>query len=105
MSSKWVAKQAVYIPLVSKFLQTDFVHTQDEISWDLSTHGAMLVGIVVGSDKTVASVATGHQEFHPVYVGPGNVDNPTWQAHGIRFLPCAFLLIPKGIFLNFSSIC
>ena len=61
-----------YIPLVSKFLQTDFVCTQDEISWDLSTHGAMLVGIVAGSDKTVASVATGHQEFHPVYVGPGN---------------------------------
>jgi Plavaka transposase len=78
MSSEWVAKQIVYIPLVSKSLQTDFVHTQDEISWDPSTHGVMLVGIIAGSNKTVASVAMGHQEFHPVYVGPGNVNNPTW---------------------------
>ena len=37
----------------------------------------MLVPIVAGSDKTTVSVATGHQEFHPVYAGPGNVDNVT----------------------------
>jgi Plavaka transposase len=35
----------------------------------------MLVSIIAGSNKTVASVATGHQEFHPVYVGPSNIDN------------------------------
>ena len=58
----------------------------------------MFVGVVSGSDKTVASVATGHQEFHPLYVGPGNVDNPTRRAHGISILPCAFLPIPKGTF-------
>lgn len=57
----------------------------------------MFVSIVSGSDKTVASVATGHQEFHPLYVGPGNVDNPTRRAHGIGILPCAFLPIPKGM--------
>ena len=56
----------------------------------------MLVTVIAGSDKTVASVATGHQEFHPLYVGPGNVDNPTRRAHGNGFLPCAFLPIPKG---------
>jgi hypothetical protein len=64
----------------------------------------MLVGVISGSDKTVASVATGHQEFHPVYIGPGNVGNSTRRAHGIGFLPCAFLPIPKGILLDFSSI-
>ena len=68
------------------------------ISKDPATHGAMFVGIVSGSDKTVASVATGHQEFHPLYVGPGNVDNPTRRAHGISILPCAFLPILKGKF-------
>jgi hypothetical protein len=57
----------------------------------------MLVSVIAGSDKTVASVATGHQEFHLVYVGPSNIDNPTCCAHGIGFLPCAFLPIPKGI--------
>ena len=58
----------------------------------------MFVGIVSRSDKTVASVATGHQEFHPLYVGPGNIDNATRRAHGIGILPCAFLPIPKGMF-------
>jgi hypothetical protein len=60
----------------------------------------MFVCVVNGSDKTVASVATGHQEFHPVYVGPGNIDNPTRRAHGNGILPCAFLPIPKGTILG-----
>jgi Plavaka transposase len=64
----------------------------------------MFVGIVAGSDKTVASVATGHQEFHPLYVGPGNVDNPTRRAHGAGLMPCAFLPIPKGFFFLSSTI-
>jgi Plavaka transposase len=64
----------------------------------------MLVSIVSGSDKTVASVATGHQEFHPLYLGPGNVDNPTCQAHGIGLLPCAFLPIPKGTLFRSLSL-
>ena len=59
----------------------------------------MFVSIVAGSDKTVASVATGQQEFHPLYIGPGNIDNPTRRAHGIGIMPCAFLPIPKGIVL------
>jgi len=71
---------------------------QNEISKDLKTHGAMFVSIFSGSDKTVASVATGQQEFHPLYISPGNVDNPTQQAHGIGILPCAFLPIPNGMF-------
>jgi len=57
----------------------------------------MLVSVVAGSDKTVASIATGHQEFHPLYIGPGNIDNTSRRAHGIGLLPCAFLPIPKGI--------
>ena len=64
------------------------------------THGAMLVSIVVGSNKTMASIASGHQEFHLVYVGPGNIDNPTRQAHGLEILPCAFLPILKGMILS-----
>jgi len=57
----------------------------------------MLVSIVAGSDKTVASIVTGHQEFYPMYIGPGNVDNPTRWAHGLGILPCAFFPILTGI--------
>jgi Plavaka transposase len=69
-------------------------------------HGAMFVCVVAGSDKTIAFTATGHQEFHPLYVGPGNIDNLSQQAHGIGLLPCTFLPIPKGMFQvhSFSEI-
>ena len=32
----------------------------------------MLVPVFSGSDKTTVSVATGHQEYHPVYLSVGN---------------------------------
>ena len=40
--------------------------SQDIIAEDEDAHGAMLVPIISGSDKTTVSVATGHQEYHPV---------------------------------------
>lgn len=61
---------------------------------------ATLVSIIAGSDKTVASIVTGHQEFHPLYIGPGNIDNPTQCVHGNGILLCAFLPIPKGRLLD-----
>ena len=62
----------------------------------------MLVSIVAGSNKTVAYIASGHQEFHLVYVGLENIDNPTRRAHGLGILPCAFLPIPKGMILSLT---
>lgn len=62
-------------------------------------HGAMFVPVVMGSDKTVVSVATGHQEFHPVYMSPGNLTNIARRAQGDAVLPVAFLPIPKSMFL------
>ncbi|KAJ7106760.1 hypothetical protein C8R44DRAFT_545237, partial [Mycena epipterygia] len=50
MSGDWAWKQA------------------DIIAEDPSTHGATFVPIVAGSDKTTVSVATGHQEYHPVWL-------------------------------------
>lgn len=66
------------------------------ISADPSTHGAMFVPVIAGSDKTTVSVATGHQEYHPVYMSPGNLFNVTRRAHGNALLPVAFLPIPKS---------
>jgi hypothetical protein len=59
----------------------------------------MLVPIVAGSDKTTTSVATGHQEYHPFYIGPGNIDNTARRSHKNGILPCAILPIPKGMLL------
>jgi hypothetical protein len=56
----------------------------------------MLVPLGAGSDKTTVSVATGHQEYHPVYVTPGNITNIVHRAHGNGVLPASFLPIPKG---------
>jgi hypothetical protein len=69
---------------------------QDNIDQDPSMHGCMLIPLGAGSDKTTVSVATGHQEYHPVYVMPGNITNIVHQAHGNSVLPASFLPIPKG---------
>ncbi|KAJ7108121.1 hypothetical protein C8R44DRAFT_842997 [Mycena epipterygia] len=67
----------------------------DLIAADDANHGCSLVPIVAGSDKTTVSVATGHQEYHPVYASPGNLTGPARRAHGNGVLPVAFLAIPK----------
>ncbi|KAJ7629896.1 hypothetical protein B0H17DRAFT_1164262 [Mycena rosella] len=67
----------------------------DIIAEDEGTHGAMFVPMVAGSDKTTVSVATGHQEYHPVYSSPGNITGVARRAHGNGVLPIAFLPIPK----------
>ncbi|KAF8800253.1 hypothetical protein BYT27DRAFT_7227560 [Phlegmacium glaucopus] len=60
-----------------------------------ATRGAMLVPVIAGSDKTTVLVATGHQEYHPVYASIGNISNTARCAHGNGVIPVAFLPIPK----------
>ncbi|KAF8261270.1 hypothetical protein EI94DRAFT_1789551 [Lactarius quietus] len=67
----------------------------DTISEDENTHGSMLIPVVAGSDKTTVSVATGHQEYHPVYVSLGNITNTARRGHGNGVVAIAFLPIPK----------
>ncbi|KAH9161675.1 hypothetical protein EDB89DRAFT_1861472 [Lactarius sanguifluus] len=68
----------------------------DTISQDKNTEGSMFVPIVAGSDKTTVSVATGGQEYHPVYASLGNITNTTRRGHGNGVTPIAFLPIPKS---------
>ena len=35
----------------------------------------MFVPIILGSDKTTVSVATGQNDYHPLYLSIGNVQN------------------------------
>ena len=81
--------------------------SQDTIACDPSTCGAMLVPVIAGSDKTTVSVATGHQEYHPVHISPGIFTNTACCGHGNAVLPVAFLPIPKSmsfILFHFHSL-
>ena len=74
------------------------MNAQDEIGKDPDTHGAMLVPVDLCSDKTTASVATGQNEFYPLYMSPGNIKNYTRQSHEDAVALIGFLAIPKSMF-------
>ena len=63
---------------------------------DPPTHGSIFVPIILGSDKTTVSVATGQHVFHPVYLSVGNVHNHVRRAHKVALMLIGFLPIPKG---------
>ncbi|KAF8256689.1 hypothetical protein EI94DRAFT_1774920 [Lactarius quietus] len=67
----------------------------DTISQDKKTHRVVFIPIIAGSDKTTVSIATGSQEYHPVYASLGNITNTAQHGHGNGMVPIAFLLIPK----------
>lgn len=55
----------------------------------------MFVPIILGSDKTTVSVATGNNEYYPLYLSLGNVRNNVRRAHRDALVLVAFLAIPK----------
>ncbi|KAL6305520.1 hypothetical protein BKA93DRAFT_816905 [Sparassis latifolia] len=57
MSGHWAWKQAVIIAA------------------DETTHSSMFIPVILGSDKTTVSVATGQNEYYPLYLSIGNVFN------------------------------
>ncbi|KAJ7064481.1 hypothetical protein C8F01DRAFT_1209068 [Mycena amicta] len=77
MSGRWAWRQA------------------DEIAKDPDTHDAVFVPIISGSDKTTTSVATGANEFYPMYMSNGLVHNEVRRAHRNAVSVVAFLAIPK----------
>ncbi|THH29539.1 hypothetical protein EUX98_g4659 [Antrodiella citrinella] len=78
MSGHWAWKQA------------------DIIAADPDTHHSMFCPVILGADKTTASVATGHTQFHPLYMSIGNVSNEMRRAHREAVMPTVFLAIPKA---------
>ncbi|KAI9432304.1 hypothetical protein BJY52DRAFT_1132806 [Lactarius psammicola] len=67
----------------------------DKIAEDPETHGALLVPLILGSDKTTVSVATGQNEYYPLYLSIGNVRNNVRRAHRNAIVLLGFLAIPK----------
>lgn len=73
---------------------------QDKISELPNAKGAFFVPIILGSDKTTVSVATGNNEYWPVYLSIGNIHNTTRRAHRNGVVVIAFLSIPKGVLIQ-----
>ncbi|KAG2116986.1 uncharacterized protein F5147DRAFT_742855 [Suillus discolor] len=68
----------------------------DLIAQDPDTIGSMFVPIILGSDKTTVSVATGHNQYWPVYMSIGNIRNNVRRAHRNGVVLLGFLAIPKA---------
>lgn len=75
--------------------------SQDIIAEDPDTHGATFVPVILGSDKTTVSVATGHNEYYPLYGGIGNAQNHVRRAHRNALAVIGFLAIPKSMLLRY----
>ena len=57
----------------------------------------MYCPIMLGSDKTTVSVATGNIEYHPLYLTVGFVHNSVRRAHRNAVVPIGFL---AGVYLS-----
>ncbi|KAG1884360.1 hypothetical protein F4604DRAFT_1574713 [Suillus subluteus] len=67
----------------------------DEIAKDPATHGSTFIPVILGSDKTTVSVATGQNDYYPLYASIGNVHNNVRRAHRNAVAVIGFLAIPK----------
>ncbi|KAI9431774.1 hypothetical protein H4582DRAFT_1821998 [Lactarius indigo] len=80
------------------FMSGQFAWRRSEMiySGDPTMEGAMYCAVILGSDKTTVSVATGHVEYHPLYLSVGNLHNEARRGHRNGVIPIAFLAIPKA---------
>ncbi|KAI6010789.1 hypothetical protein F5J12DRAFT_904923 [Pisolithus orientalis] len=69
------------------------------ISEDPMMAGATLIPIILGSDKTMVSVATGQTDYYPLYLSIRNVCNTVCHAHCNVVVLIGFLAMPKKIIL------
>ncbi|KIK20998.1 hypothetical protein PISMIDRAFT_12622 [Pisolithus microcarpus 441] len=62
------------------FMSGDWAwHQADIIAQDPDCLGSMFVPIILGSDKTTVSVATGQNDYYPLYLSVGNIHNNTFK--------------------------
>jgi hypothetical protein len=54
------------------------------------------VPVILGSDKTTVSVATGQNDYYPLYASIGNVRNNVRRAHRNAVAVVGFLAMPKS---------
>lgn len=100
MSGNFAWNRSVSLHIDSFDLSVIFIPQKQTriVEEDPSLEGAMLCTAILGADKTTVSVATGHVEYHPLYLSIGNIHNSVRRAHRNGVVPIGFLAIPKGEF-------
>ncbi|KAG1743668.1 uncharacterized protein EDB91DRAFT_1247159 [Suillus paluster] len=79
------------------FMSGDWAWNQaDIISKDPDTTGSTFVPVILGSNKTTVSVATGANDYYPLYVSIGNVRNNVRCAHRDAVAIIGFLAMLKS---------
>ena len=78
---------------------------KDAISESMGSNaqGTSFVPVILGSEKTTVSVATGQNEYYPLYVSIGNVRNSVRHMHRNADAVIAFLAIPKSKSISHSG--
>ncbi|KAI8974265.1 hypothetical protein BD414DRAFT_468489 [Trametes punicea] len=80
----------------SNLMTGDWAWSQaDLIAQDETLYGTAFCPIILGSDKTTVSVATGQNEYYPLYASNGCVTNSARRAHRNAITLIGFLAIPK----------
>ncbi len=69
---------------------------QDQISDKLGLSDITYCPVIAGSDKTTVSVATGQNEFYPLYASNGLIHNNVRRAHRNGVSLVGFLSVPKS---------
>ncbi|KAI0644717.1 hypothetical protein C8Q79DRAFT_913020 [Trametes meyenii] len=78
------------------FMSGDWAWNEaDLIAKDPNMHSATLCTAIAASDKTTVSVATGQNEYYPLYLTNGGVNNSTRWSHRNAISLVGFLAIPK----------
>ena len=62
----------------------------------MKSQSTTFVPIILSSDKTTISVATGNNEYYPLYASIGNIYNNVHCAHRNGVVLIGFLTIPKS---------
>jgi hypothetical protein len=89
------SRRYVSVSLFNKYHSLAVI--QDIIASEPGMEGSMFVPIILGSDKTTVSVATGNNEYWPVYLSIGNIHNNVRRAHRDGVVLLGFLSIPKSM--------
>ncbi|KAI5980694.1 hypothetical protein EDD15DRAFT_2392728 [Pisolithus albus] len=84
------------------FMSGDWAWRQaDIIAQDPDCLGSAFVPIILGSDKTMVSVATGQNDYYPLYLSIGNICNNVRRAHHNGVVLIAFLAMCQDNFRKF----
>jgi hypothetical protein len=94
MSGNWAWTQAVSRCYYLFDLTLIFV-MKDIIAENPKTHGSVFCPIILSSDKTTVSVATGHKEYWLIYLSISNIHNNIRWAHRNGVVLLSFLPISK----------